>query len=182
MCTPHQKLFALDAATGKEKWKFDPQLKYNPTFQHITCRGVSYHETAAAADAAGNAAPAMCARRIILPVNDGRLFALDAETGKPCPDFANNGELNLQSNMPYATPGHYEPTSPPVITDNVIVVAGAVTDNYSTREPSGVIRGFDVNSGKLLWAFDPARKIRTPSRRTSITSCRTRRTPGTGRL
>lgn len=119
---------------------------------------MSYHETAAAADAAGNAAPAMCARRIILPVNDGRLFALDAETGKPCPDFANNGELNLQSNMPYATPGHYEPTSPPVITDNVIVVAGAVTDNYSTREPSGVIRGFDVNSGKLLWAFDPRAK------------------------
>ncbi len=158
MCTPHQKLFALDAATGKEKWKFDPQLKYNPTFQHITCRGVSYHETAAAADAAGNAAPAMCARRIILPVNDGRLFALDAETGKPCPDFANNGELNLQSNMPYATPGHYEPTSPPVITDKVIVVAGAVTDNYSTREPSGVIRGFDVNTGKLLWAFDPGAK------------------------
>ncbi|MBH2558362.1 glucose/quinate/shikimate family membrane-bound PQQ-dependent dehydrogenase [Serratia ureilytica] len=158
MCTPHQKLFALDAATGKEKWKFDPQLKYNPTFQHITCRGVSYHETAAAAGAAGDAAPAMCARRIILPVNDGRLFALDAETGKPCPDFANNGELNLQSNMPYATPGHYEPTSPPVITDKVIVVAGAVTDNYSNREPSGVIRGFDVNSGKLLWAFDPGAK------------------------
>lgn len=158
LCTPHQKLFALDAATGKEKWKFDPQLKFNPTFQHITCRGVSYHETAAAADATANTSPAQCARRIILPVNDGRLFALDADTGKPCTDFANNGELNLQSNMPYATPGHYEPTSPPVITDKVIVVAGAVTDNYSNREPSGVIRGFDVNSGKLLWAFDPGAK------------------------
>lgn len=158
LCTPHQKLFALDAATGKQKWKFDPQLNFNPTFQHITCRGVSYHETPAAAGTATDASPAQCARRIILPVNDGRLFALDAETGKPCADFANNGELNLQSNMPYATPGHYEPTSPPVITDNVIVVSGAVTDNYSTREPSGVIRGFDVNSGKLLWAFDPGAK------------------------
>ncbi len=71
-----------------------------------------------------------------------------------------------------------EPTSPPVITDNVIVVAGAVTDNYSTREPSGVIRGFDVNSGKLLWAFDPGAKDPNAIRRTSITSCRTRRTPG----
>ncbi len=155
LCTPHQKLFALDAATGKQKWTFDPQLKFNPTFQHITCRGVSYHETPAAAGTATDTSPAQCARRIILPVNDGRLFALDAETGKPCADFANNGELNLQSNMPYATPGHYEPTSPPVITDKVIVIAGAVTDNYSNREPSGVIRGFDVNSGKLLWAFDP---------------------------
>ena len=26
LCTPHQKLFALDAATGKQKWQFDPQL------------------------------------------------------------------------------------------------------------------------------------------------------------
>ncbi len=136
LCTPHQKLFALDAATGKQKWQFDPQLKFNPTFQHITCRGVSYHETPAATGAAADASPALCARRIILPVNDGRLFALDADSGKPCADFANNGELNLQSNMPYATPGHYEPTSPPVITDKVIVIAGAVTDNYSNREPS----------------------------------------------
>ena len=156
LCTPHQKLFALDAATGKPKWQFDPQLKPNPTFQHVTCRGVSYHETPASAQApASGSAPAICARRIILPVNDGRMFALDAETGARCADFGNNGELNLQNNMPNATPGHYEPTSPPVITDNVIVVAGAVTDNYSTKEPSGVIRGFDVNSGKLLWAFDP---------------------------
>jgi quinoprotein glucose dehydrogenase len=42
-----------------------------------------------------------------------------------------------------------------VITSKVIVVAGAVTDNFGTREPSGVIRGFDVDTGKLLWAFDP---------------------------
>ncbi len=157
LCTPHQKLFALDAATGKPKWKFDPYLQSNPTFQHVTCRGVSYHETPAAAQTnnANNTAPALCARRILLPVNDGRLFALDADTGERCPDFADKGELNLQSNMPYATLGHYEPTSPPVVTDKVIVIAGAVTDNYSTKEPSGVIRGFDVNSGKLLWAFDP---------------------------
>ncbi|MBS0968480.1 glucose/quinate/shikimate family membrane-bound PQQ-dependent dehydrogenase [Chimaeribacter arupi] len=155
LCTPHQKLIALDAASGKLKWQFDPQLKTNPTFQHVTCRGVSYHEAPAAAQTAtASAAPALCARRILLPVNDGRLFALDAQTGDRCPEFGNNGELNLQANMPYATPGAYEPTSPPVVTDHVIVMAGAVTDNYSTKLPSGVIRGFDVNSGKLLWAFD----------------------------
>lgn len=39
LCSPHQILFALDAATGKEKWRFDPQLKPDPTFQHVTCRG-----------------------------------------------------------------------------------------------------------------------------------------------
>lgn len=158
LCSPHQKLFALDATTGKQKWTFDPGLKPNPTFQHVTCRGVSWHEDKAALAAAGNHAPAACARRILLPVNDGRLYALDADTGARCTGFGDNGELNLQANMPYATPGAYEPTSPPVVTDKVIVVAGAVTDNYSTKEPSGVIRGFDVNSGKLLWAFDPGAK------------------------
>ncbi|WAS99893.1 glucose/quinate/shikimate family membrane-bound PQQ-dependent dehydrogenase [Rouxiella chamberiensis] len=160
LCTPHQKLFALDAATGKQKWVFDPQLKQNPTFQHVTCRGVSYYETPAAAEntAANGAAPAICSRRVILPVNDGRMFALDAETGARCPEFGNNGELNLQSNMPYPVAGHYEPTSPPIITKSVIIMAGAITDNYSTTEPSGVIRGFDVNTGKLLWAFDSGAK------------------------
>lgn len=156
LCTAHQQLFALDATTGKQKWKFDPRMDTNPSFQHVTCRGVSYHEATA-----DNAAPDVvsdCPRRIILPVNDGRLFAINADNGKLCESFANKGILNLQTNMPVTTPGMYEPTSPPIITDKVIVIAGAVTDNYSTREPSGVIRGFDVNSGKLLWAFDPGAK------------------------
>ncbi|SPW13639.1 Quinoprotein glucose dehydrogenase [Cronobacter sakazakii] len=156
LCTAHQHLFAVDAATGKEKWHFDPQLNTNPSFQHVTCRGVSYHEATAA-----NASPdvvADCPRRIILPVNDGRLFAVNADNGKLCESFANKGILNLQTNMPVTTPGMYEPTSPPIVTDKVIVIAGAVTDNFSTREPSGVIRGFDINTGKLLWAFDPGAK------------------------
>ncbi len=156
LCTAHQQLFALDAATGKQKWKFDPRLDTNPSFQHVTCRGVSYHE--ATADNATPDVVSDCPRRIILPVNDGRLFAINADNGQLCESFANKGILNLQTNMPVTTPGMYEPTSPPIITDKVIVIAGAVTDNYSTREPSGVIRGFDVNSGKLLWAFDPGAK------------------------
>ena len=156
LCTAHQQLFALDAATGKQKWKFDPRMDTNPTFQHVTCRGVSYHE--ATADNASPDVVSDCPRRIILPVNDGRLFAVNADNGQLCESFGNKGILNLQTNMPVTTPGMYEPTSPPVITDKVIVIAGAVTDNFSTREPSGVIRGFDVNSGKLLWAFDPGAK------------------------
>ncbi|MDR5741414.1 MULTISPECIES: glucose/quinate/shikimate family membrane-bound PQQ-dependent dehydrogenase [unclassified Caballeronia] len=157
-CTPHQHAIALDGATGKEKWRFNPELKPDPSFQHVTCRGVSYYETPAAAQArqANNAASLpMCARRIILPVNDGRLFELDAATGQRCAGFATNGVLDLQHLQPVKTPGQYEPTSPPIVTSKVIVIAGAVTDNYGTREPSGVIRGFDVDTGKLLWAFDP---------------------------
>lgn len=66
LCTAHQMLFALDAATGKEKWRFDPHIKTDPSFQHVTCRGVSYHEANTQ-----NASPDMvadCPRRIMLPV------------------------------------------------------------------------------------------------------------------
>ncbi|MBV8260784.1 MAG: membrane-bound PQQ-dependent dehydrogenase, glucose/quinate/shikimate family, partial [Paraburkholderia sp.] len=180
LCSPHQILFALNAQTGELKWKFDPKLKADPSFQHVTCRGVSFidlsaasvNAAAAALDAtaasdpaaAGSAsearvAPAAangtCTRRILLPVNDGHLYALDALTGERCLGFANNGDLDLQHAMPVTTPGMYEPTSPPIVTNKVIVVTGAVEDNFSTREPSGVIRGYDVRTGEQLWAFDP---------------------------
>lgn len=151
LCSPHQILFALDAATGKMRWKFDPKIVHNPTFQHLTCRGVSYHE-ARADDAA---APTECAQRIFLPTNDGRLFALDAHSGERCHGFGNDGEIDLKDGMTVKTAGFYEPTSPPVVTDTMVIVSGAVTDNYSTNEPSGVTRGFDVNTGELKWAFDP---------------------------
>ncbi|MDO1871345.1 membrane-bound PQQ-dependent dehydrogenase, glucose/quinate/shikimate family, partial [Escherichia coli] len=80
-------------------------------------------------------------------IRGSRLIAINAENGKLCEPFANKGVLNLQSYMPDTKPGLYEPTSPPIISDKTIVMAGSVTDNFSTRETSGVSRGFDVNSG-----------------------------------
>jgi len=155
LCSQHQRLFALDAKTGTLRWSYDPKVQDNPTFQHLTCRGVSYHETVAGAlNADGSPAPTDCPRTIFLPVNDGRMIALDADSGKPCESFGEHGTLNLQVGMGEHTPGFYEPTSPPIVSDKILVVAGAVIDNYSTREPSGVIRGFDIHTGKLVWAWD----------------------------
>lgn len=148
LCSQHQRVFALDAASGKPRWSFDPKVQDNGTFQHLTCRGVSYHETP------GAAAGTECAARIFLGTNDARLIALDAASGKPCSGFGDNGTVDLNAGMPDKTPGFYEVTSPPVVTDRVVVVNGSVIDNYSTHEPSGVIRGFDINSGALVWAWD----------------------------
>ncbi|HMI41402.1 MAG TPA: glucose/quinate/shikimate family membrane-bound PQQ-dependent dehydrogenase [Sphingomicrobium sp.] len=155
LCSQHQRLFAVDAKTGKMRWSYDPKVAVNPTFQHLTCRGVSYHEDApAVAVTKGAPAPGDCLRTIFLPVNDGRMIALNADSGKLCQGFGDHGTLNLQEGMGVQTAGFYEPTSPPIVSDKVIVIAGAVIDNYSTAEPSGVIRGFDVHTGKLLWAWD----------------------------
>jgi quinoprotein glucose dehydrogenase len=160
LCSPHQVVFALDAATGRQVWRFDPRLVVNPTFQHLTCRGVSYaltppHVADGAEAQDGAATPAICAARIFLPVNDGRLLALDAKTGQLCPAFGNKGVVDLTEGMPMRVLGFYEPTSPPVVTDKLVIISGAVTDNYSTHEPSGVTRAYDLYSGKLVWAFDP---------------------------
>ncbi|MCQ8241774.1 glucose/quinate/shikimate family membrane-bound PQQ-dependent dehydrogenase [Rhizosaccharibacter radicis] len=155
LCSQHQKLFALDARTGTLRWSYDPKVHDNPTFQHLTCRGVSYLETAPGAlDTDNNPVSPECPRRVLLPVNDGRLVELDADTGKPCESFGDHGTLGLQDGMGMKQAGFYEPTSPPVVSDRILVIGGAVTDNYSTHEPSGVIRGFDIHTGKLVWAWD----------------------------
>lgn len=148
ICTPHNFAIAIDAATGKEKWRFDPKIKLDKDRQHQTCRGVSYY--ADAKIAAGQA----CATRVYLPTSDARLIALDAANGQVCPSFAEGGTLNLLANMPYPKSGYYYSTSAPLIAGGKIIVGGAVNDNYSTQEPSGVIRAFDVDTGALVWNWD----------------------------
>lgn len=148
ICTPHNFAIAIDAATGKEKWRFDPKIKLDKDRQHQTCRGVSYY--ADAKIAAGQP----CATRVYLPTSDARLIALDAANGQVCPSFAEAGTLNLLTNMPYPKSGYYYSTSAPLISGGKIIVGGAVNDNYSTEEPSGVIRAFDVDTGALVWNWD----------------------------
>jgi len=148
ICTPHNFAIAIDAASGKEKWRFDPKIKLDPNRQHQTCRGVSYY--ADAKIAAGQP----CAQRVYLPTSDARLIALDAANGQVCPSFAEGGTLNLMANMPYPKSGYYYSTSAPLIIGGKIIVGGAVNDNYSTEEPSGVIRAYDAGTGALLWNWD----------------------------
>lgn len=155
LCTPHNWAIAVDAATGKEKWKFDPNAGLNPDRQHQTCRGVTYYADPAAT------AGAECATRVYLPTSDARLIALDAATGKVCESFADKGTLRLEAGMPYNPAGYYYSTSPPVIAAGKIIIGGAVNDNYSTKSQSGVIRAFDVNTGALVWNWDSANPTET---------------------
>jgi quinoprotein glucose dehydrogenase len=149
LCTPHDKVIALDAETGAEQWQYDPHMKEVQALQHLTCRGVSYHDSGAS-----SATPGDCAKRIFLPTADARLIALDAATGKTCDGFGDHGQVNLWVGMPKLQPGFYYSTSAPAITRNLVIVAGNVTDNASTYEPSGVVRAYDVNTGALVWNWD----------------------------
>lgn len=162
VCTPHNIAISLNAKTGQENWRFDANSGMNPDRQHQTCRGVTWWETPATVIASATPdetalhtrALAECPRRVYLPTADARLIALNADTGKPCSFFGNQGTLYLEQGMAYNPAGYYYSTSPPVATAGKIIVGGAVNDNFSTKEPSGVIRAFDIDSGKLLWNWD----------------------------
>ncbi|PTQ09421.1 membrane-bound PQQ-dependent dehydrogenase, glucose/quinate/shikimate family [Sphingomonas oleivorans] len=155
LCSPHAHAIALDATTGKEKWRFDPRVSASQANEHLTCRGLSYHDAAPGAVRAPAAAIPFCSRRLFLPTVDARLIALDAATGRPCPGFGRNGTVDLSANMPNMRPGFYMATSPPVVTRNLAIIGGAINDNVRTANPSGVIRAYDVTTGRLVWNWDP---------------------------
>ena len=148
LCTPHHIAIALDPVTGEERWRYDAKVGISGMRQHQTCRGLSYYTVE-------NAEPgSACAARVLLPTADARLLALDAKTGTLCPGFGTNGAVDLWADMPYVYEGAYYSTSPPVFAGGLIVIGGAVNDNVSTTEPSGVIRAYDATNGALVWNFD----------------------------
>ena len=131
--TPTQKIFAVDAATGKELWKFDSGIKgMQPD------RGLAYW-----ADKDD--------RRILVGIMNF-LYALDAKTGKPMPSFGTDGRVDLQENL------GREPrfqsialTSPGIVYKDLIIVGGRNPETLPA--PPGDIRAYDVRTGKLRWSF-----------------------------
>ena len=158
LCTPHDLVFALNAETGQEVWRYDPKIRQPPaqSTQHLTCRGLSYFDgDGDFGTKAGNVpSSGECGRRLFLPTVDGRLIALDAETGTTCAGFGPEGAVDLWQNMPNVTPGSYYSTSPPVIAEGLVIIAGAVNDNVSIHSASGVVRAFDVRTGALVWNWE----------------------------
>ncbi|WP_150784937.1 glucose/quinate/shikimate family membrane-bound PQQ-dependent dehydrogenase [Pseudomonas fluorescens] len=148
-CTAYGKVFALDADTGAQRWKFDPQGTA-PNWQR--CRGLGYSDASAASTVEQ---PSACTKRLFLPTGDARLIALNAETGQPCEEFGNKGTVDLTTDMGEVKPGYYQQTSTPLVAGDVVIIGGRVADNYSTGEPPGVVRAYDVRSGELVWAWDP---------------------------
>ena len=132
------KLFALDAATGKERWKFDPFKGGNPRFNQ--CRGVTYW-------ADGN-------DRRILYAAGSNLYAVNAMTGEPVTSFGTNGRVSLYTGLDINHPVsnlYVTATSPGIIYKNTIIIGSAVSESGDAAP--GYVRGFDVVTGKMVWIF-----------------------------
>jgi len=162
LCTPHNEVHALDPQTGTLKWKYQPAKDPSYLQQHQTCRGVSYYADDTATLSAGTPDAALCQRRILMATADAKLVALDADNGKLCSDFGQQGTVDLHNNMGKIRPHALMQTAAPLVAGNLVIVGGSVMDNgYATGNPSGVIRAYDVHSGQLVWNFDPAQPDHT---------------------
>jgi quinoprotein glucose dehydrogenase len=131
--TPSQKVFALNAATGKLLWQFDSGIKGTQPN-----RGLAYWTDAKDA-------------RILVGVLNF-VYALDAATGKPIATFGANGRIDLRDDLgrdPAAQSIYM--TSPAVIFKDLMIVGGRESETLPASP--GDLRAYDVRSGKLHWSF-----------------------------
>jgi quinoprotein glucose dehydrogenase len=148
LCSAMNKLFALDARDGKQRWAYDPKVSKDAIPYTAACRGVTYFvQPSAAPDAA-------CAARIIEGTLDGRLIAVDARNGRPCEGFGQGGQVDIKIGMGEVTPGMVSITSAPTIVRGIIVTGHQVLDGQKRWAPSGVIQGYDAVTGQMRFAWD----------------------------
>ena len=155
LCTAQNVMISLDPDSGEERWRFDPKNETPPYSLFGNCRGVTYYKLEDVADGA------QCEERIFTATTDARLIAVDKDTGLPCEDFGNDGQISLLAGMGEVKPYYYFVTSPATVASGVLVVGGWVMDNQEVEEPSGVVRAYDPKTGKLAWAWDIGREGNT---------------------
>jgi len=148
LCTPKNILIALDAKSGKQRWRYDPKVKDESIPYTAACRGVAYY----AVPNLDAAQP--CATRIIEGTLDARVIAVDARTGQVCAGFGQNGIVDTTIGIGEHVPGMFSITSAPTIVDGVVVIGHQVLDGQKRDAPSGVIQGYDATTGALRWAWD----------------------------
>jgi len=131
--TPSQKVFAIDATTGKLFWKFDSGVKGTQPD-----RGLAYWTDGKD-------------KRLLVGVMN-YLYALDAATGGPISTFGKNGRIDLREDLGRdPTKQSIYLTSPGVVYKDLIIVGGREPETLPA--PPGDIRAYDVRTGKLRWSF-----------------------------
>lgn len=132
--TASVQAFALDAATGKEIWRFGDPMKSWAS----TSRGVSYWQN-------GN-------DKRILYTAGPNLWALDAATGKPIQSFGDGGKIDLHTGLPSIAKDKFIISNTPgTVFENLIYMPIRLSEDADAAP--GDIRAFDVVTGKLVWTF-----------------------------
>ena len=147
ICTPFNRIIAVDSRSGEERWSYTPDGKIED-YPMPRCRGVTqWVNTDVAPDA-------LCHHVVIAPVYDARVIGLDATRGTRC-SFGDHADIDLSLGLGDYAPSDYMLNTPPAIAGDLLVTGGSVVDNLSTNVPSGVVRAYDLNSGELVWDWEP---------------------------
>jgi len=141
--SPQLKVFALDAATGKLKWMFNPMdslpADKKSFFILNINRGVTYWT-----DHRGD-------ERIFF-VAGSYLYALDAKSGKPVLSFGNQGRVDLHGGLGRDVSDLFITATSPGIIYHDLLIMGSRVDEGPAAAP-GHIRAYDVRTGKIKWIF-----------------------------
>ncbi|HYP25189.1 MAG TPA: pyrroloquinoline quinone-dependent dehydrogenase [Blastocatellia bacterium] len=142
--TSLSQVAAIDAATGKTVWVYDPKSYQagRPTNLGFVHRGVAYWTDGKE-------------ERVFIGTSDAHLIAIDARTGQPISSFGENGKVNLAKAIPLAVNArNIAVTHAPVVCRDVVIVGSSISDGPQVKEaPRGDIQAFDVRTGKPAWVF-----------------------------
>ena len=142
--TPYSRIVALDAATGREYWSYDPKAYEWGSL----ARGCRFCHRGIALWSDGRE------RRVFLN-SRWRLIALDASTGEPIPEFGERGEVDLVEGLAWDTNRLLiSNTSPAVVFEDLVIVGSGVPDDRVFRHnPPGDVQAFDARTGARVWTF-----------------------------
>lgn len=150
--TPIYQAAAIDATTGETLWVYNPKSYETgtPTMSLMwNHRGPAYWTDGTE-------------ERILWGTGDAYLIAVDAKTGRPCPDFGDGGRVDLTVGVPRANRADrdylnsltYSSSSPPLVVNDTVVMGSLVADRRITKEAiPGDVRAFDARTGALKWTF-----------------------------
>lgn len=134
--TPYGRVAAVDPTTGTELWSF-PLPSGMPS-----TRGLEYW-----------AGDARTPAQVVFGSSDGKLYSVDAKTGKPNLAFGDNGVVNMNTEaIMRGLPGRNALTSPPIVYKHLLI-AGGTTQEVPAHGPAGDVRAWDMHTGKLVWTF-----------------------------
>lgn len=141
---PYCHVAELDPETGRQIWEY--------TAPRCTYRGNGLQAMRSMAYWPGDKSEKP---RILFGTEDGDLYALDADTGKPVAEFGVDGIVNLKTpeimkDFPHE---HYGLSSAPFIYRDLVITGCHLVDEMGSRGPAGDVRAWDVRTGKLRWTF-----------------------------
>jgi quinoprotein glucose dehydrogenase len=131
--TPKLRVIALDAATGREIWTFDPNT-IDPKSGRFRHRGVTVY------------------KERVFVTQRNNLWALDKNTGKPIATFGANGRVDLREGLGRPAQGaSVSASTPGVIFEDLYIIGSTVSESLPSSP--GDIRAYDAMTGALKWIF-----------------------------